>query len=169
MAIESFNYNANQARILFGPGGIKQLGEEVAQLGCQRALVLTKPGQAEIGDRALNYLGKRGCAVYTGAAEHTPLDVTEKAIAFVKKQDADCLVAVGGGSTIGLAKAIPQALYSLLQILEIPLSLREIGMPEDGLSRALELSFKQSYWNPRPLQEEPLRCLLENAFAGHKP
>ena len=37
---------------------------------------------------------------------HTPVDATEKALAVVRERAADALVAVGGGSTTGLGKAI---------------------------------------------------------------
>jgi alcohol dehydrogenase class IV len=40
------------------------------------------------------------------AVMHTPVAVTEKVVARLKDMGADCMVAVGGGSTIGLAKAV---------------------------------------------------------------
>jgi alcohol dehydrogenase class IV len=49
---------------------------------------------------------------------HTPVDVTERALALVRESGADCLVAVGGGSTTGLAKAI--ALATGLPIVAVP-------------------------------------------------
>src|SRR5580704_1324751 len=43
---------------------------------------------------------------FSEAVMHTPLEVTERALAVVKAKGADGIVAVGGGSTIGLGKAI---------------------------------------------------------------
>jgi maleylacetate reductase len=37
---------------------------------------------------------------------HTPIDATERALGLVRERAADALVAVGGGSTTGLGKAI---------------------------------------------------------------
>ena len=37
---------------------------------------------------------------------HTPVEVTEEAIALVEELGADCVVSLGGGSTTGLGKAI---------------------------------------------------------------
>jgi maleylacetate reductase len=37
---------------------------------------------------------------------HTPVEVTERALAAVRAAGADCLVALGGGSTTGLGKAL---------------------------------------------------------------
>ncbi|TDC62614.1 iron-containing alcohol dehydrogenase [Actinomadura sp. GC306] len=41
-----------------------------------------------------------------GAAPHTPVAVTAEAMAVVGEAGADCVVAIGGGSAIGLAKAV---------------------------------------------------------------
>jgi alcohol dehydrogenase class IV len=49
---------------------------------------------------------------------HTPVEVTEDALALVQQAGIDCLVALGGGSTIGLAKAI--ALRTDLPQIAIP-------------------------------------------------
>ena len=49
---------------------------------------------------------------------HTPVEVTEEALAAARAAGADCLVALGGGSTIGLAKAI--ALRTDLPQIAIP-------------------------------------------------
>jgi len=42
-------------------------------------------------------------------------------------------------------------------------------MPADGVERAIELTFADSYWNPRPLEAEILRRLLQNACNGVRP
>src|SRR4029077_19394854 len=43
---------------------------------------------------------------FTEAAMHTPVAITEQALAVVRERKADCTVALGGGSTTGLAKAL---------------------------------------------------------------
>jgi maleylacetate reductase len=37
---------------------------------------------------------------------HTPVPVSERAVALVRSLNADCIVALGGGSAVGLGKAI---------------------------------------------------------------
>ena len=44
--------------------------------------------------------------IFTGAAMHTPTEITEQALALARSEGVDCTVAIGGGSTIGLGKAI---------------------------------------------------------------
>jgi alcohol dehydrogenase class IV len=50
-----------------------------------------------------------------------------------------------------------------------PTSLREIGMPADGLDRAAILVVEHAYYNPRPVDFEGIRRLLERAYEGLKP
>ncbi len=42
-------------------------------------------------------------------------------------------------------------------------------MPEDGIDRAVEMTMKDPYWNPRPIEEAGLRALLARAYAGERP
>jgi maleylacetate reductase len=115
-----FTYEAAAQRVVFAPGAKSRLGTELAALGRQRALVLTTPEQAATGEALLQDLGESGAALFTGAAMHTPVDVTEHALQIAREREADCLVAIGGGSTIGLAKAL--ALRTGLQQVAIPTS-----------------------------------------------
>jgi len=48
-------------------------------------------------------------------------------------------------------------------------ALRDIGMPEDGLDRALELVLASPYANPRPIERELLGRLLRHAWQGTRP
>jgi maleylacetate reductase len=63
-------------------------------------------------------LGARSAGVFDGAVMHVPVAVAEEARAKARRLHVDCCVAIGGGSTTGLAKAI--ALTSGLPILAIP-------------------------------------------------
>jgi maleylacetate reductase len=63
-------------------------------------------------------LGAHSAGVFDGAVMHVPVEVAEAARDKARKLEADCCVAIGGGSTTGLAKAI--ALTSELPILSIP-------------------------------------------------
>ena len=60
-------------------------------------------------------------------------------------------------------------IYALAKSLKIPLALKDIGMPADGVERVLSLALKDPYWNPRPLEPEGIRALLRRAYAGEPP
>jgi maleylacetate reductase len=116
--IPPFVYQALPSRVVFGAGSLTRVGEEIERLGCSRALVLTTPEQRDLGLRVAALLGPRAAGVFPEAVMHVPLPIAEAARAEARHRDADCAVAVGGGSTIGLGKAI--ALTSALPILAVP-------------------------------------------------
>lgn len=103
---QSFVYEAQPARVLFGSATSARLPEEVERLGLSRVLILCTPEQTSMAERMQNLLGPRGAGIFAGATMHTPIDVTERALAVVREQKIDGLVAVGGGSTTGLGKAL---------------------------------------------------------------
>jgi len=104
--MQSFIYNGLPARVLFGSGTRHQLKSEIERAGCRRALVLGTPEQKASAEELAASLGGLAAGVFAGAAMHTPVEVTERALRQVQEIDADCTVAVGGGSTTGLGKAI---------------------------------------------------------------
>jgi maleylacetate reductase len=67
------------------------------------------------------------------------------------------------------ARDAAQGIYDLAGRLGAPLSLKAIGMPEDGLDRAAKLATENPYYNPRPVEYSGVRRLLENAFYGRRP
>lgn len=102
----SFEAKMASVKVLFGPGSRHDVGEEVDALGCSRAMVLSTPAQSDAALAIAETLGGQAVGVYSKAAMHTPVAVTEDALAHVKDAGADCVVAIGGGSTTGLGKAI---------------------------------------------------------------
>src|ERR1700674_3899557 len=103
---EFFVYNGLPTRVVFGSGTSARVGEEIRRLGVRRPLVLATPQQAREAQALADSLGMQVAGVFTEATMHTPVDVTERALAVVTKTNADGVVALGGGSTTGLGKAI---------------------------------------------------------------
>lgn len=106
MPVAPFVYQAAPARVVFGPGTVAAVAEEADKLGIRRALVIATAEQGADGERVAAILGNRAGRVFAGARMHTPVDVTDAAMAVVRANDIDGTVAVGGGSTTGLGKAI---------------------------------------------------------------
>ena len=105
-APRGFAYNSQQYRVVFGAGTAARLNEEVERLGIRRVLVLTTSEQRDQGTRLGAQLGSRLAGVFSDARMHTPVEITEAAMAVVQAQDIDGFVAIGGGSTVGLGKAL---------------------------------------------------------------
>ena len=101
-----FIYNALPARVVFGSGTLSRLPDEVARLGCSRALVLSTKVQEQSEKEVQQLLGSSAVGLYSNATMHTPETITEEAMKLASELKADCVVSVGGGSTIGLGNAI---------------------------------------------------------------
>ncbi len=114
----SFVYQALPSRVIFGQGCLDRLPEEIERLGASRALVLSTPEQRASGLDLVQRLGRRAAGLFDRAVMHVPVAIAQAAREEAGRLGADCCVAVGGGSTTGLAKAI--ALVSTLPILAVP-------------------------------------------------
>ena len=105
--MQAFVYEALPVRVVFGWGKIAEVAAEVERLGVRRALVLSTPGRGEaLAHDVATRLGEMCAGVHAGAVMHTPLSATEAALEVVRQRRVDGLVAVGGGSTTGLVKAL---------------------------------------------------------------
>jgi len=116
--MKTFTYTANASRVVFGPGALQALPAEIERLGAKRALVLSTPEQVDAARRVAALLGERAAGLFPKAVMHVPIETAREARDEAKRLGADCAVAIGGGSTTGLGKAI--ALDSGLPILAIP-------------------------------------------------
>ncbi len=104
--MRSFDHQAGAERIVFGAGTMARVGAELERLGGRRALVLSTPEQKDLAARVVDHLSSSAAGIFSEAAMHTPVEVTEAALAQVRDLGADSVVSVGGGSTTGLGKAI---------------------------------------------------------------
>jgi alcohol dehydrogenase class IV len=114
----SFVYQAMPSRVIFGVGCLEKLPQEMQRLGAGKALVLSTPEQCQSGKEIVARLGSRAAGLFDRAVMHVPIETAQAAREEAQRLGADCCVAVGGGSTTGLAKAI--ALVSTLPILSVP-------------------------------------------------
>lgn len=134
--MENFTYTGLPARVIFGFGTIDRLVDEVKALGLEKALVLSAPPQEDQAQDLSSRLGGLCAGVYTKAAMHTPVAITQDALEVYKASGAQGVVAIGGGSTIGLGKAI--ALRTDCPQLVVPTTYAGsemtsiIGQTEDG-------------------------------------
>ena len=137
--IKEFVYSSNPMRVIFGRGSLARLPEEIALLGLSKALILCTPGQRAQAELIGRSLDERLAGLFAEAVMHVPVETARKVCAAARRSGADGVIAVGGGSTTGLAKAI--ALESGLPIVAIPTTYAGsemtsiYGMTEGGLKR----------------------------------
>jgi len=136
-------------------------------LGARRAIVLSTPEQWKDAEEAARRLGGTAAGIFPRAVMHVPVETAREARETAKRLDADCCVAIGGGSTIGLGKAI--ALESGLAIVAVPTTYAGSEMtPIYGLT---EDSIKKTGRNrkvlPKTVIYDPVLTLtLPPAIAG---
>jgi alcohol dehydrogenase class IV len=125
--------------VIFGAGSLAHLPREIELLGARKALVLCTPEQTAEAERVAAAIGSHAAGVFARAVMHVPIETAQEARAVARALGADCAVAIGGGSTTGLGKAI--ALDSGLPILAIPTTYAGsemtpiYGITEAGLKR----------------------------------
>jgi maleylacetate reductase len=145
--MNQFVFTSHPQRVVFGAGALGRLGAEVELLGARRALILATPEQQGDARRIAQLLGERAAGIFDEAVMHVPIEVARAARALARSLDADCAIAIGGGSTTGLGKAI--ALESELPILAIPTTYAGSEMtPIYGITEA---GLKKTGRDPRVL------------------
>lgn len=106
--MESFVYTTSPSHVIFGPAGESafQLLDLLERRELHAALILSTPGQSEKAATLARALAPNTVGVFSRATMHTPIEITQQAVQAAKDLKADNIVSIGGGSTIGLGKAI---------------------------------------------------------------
>lgn len=92
--------------VAFGAGLRHKVADYATKAGMARVLVLTTPQQSDLGLELTAALGPMAAGLFSKATMHTPTDVTREALVHLQEAGADGVLAAGGGSTIGLGKAL---------------------------------------------------------------
>ena len=153
--MKDFTWVSFPSRVVFGAGSVTRLPQEVEKLGAKRALVLSTPGRAADVKRLTASLGERFAGLYDGAVMHVPLEVAEDARRAARELAADCCVALGGGSTIGLGKAI--ALTTGLPVIAVPTTYSgsEMTSAQGFVERGVKTVKLDSRMQPRTVIYDP--------------
>jgi maleylacetate reductase len=114
----SFDHRSMAVAVHFGRGRFEDLASVLEAAGLSQPLVISTPDQAPLALRAAELLGGRCVGVHAEAVVHVPVPVAARGVDVARSRGARSLVAVGGGSAIGLAKAI--TLEEGLPILAVP-------------------------------------------------
>jgi len=103
--LDTTQFSTDQT-VAFGAGLRHRVADHARAAGCERMLILTTPQQSDLGLELAETLGPMAAGIFCKATMHTPTDVTEEALVHLREAGADSVLAVGGGSTIGLGKAL---------------------------------------------------------------
>ncbi len=101
-----FETQRGATRVVFGPGALRRAGAELEGLGLTKVLVVGTPGRRASLEALAREMGPRVVGVLAIAKEHVPTEIAAEGVREAVRLGADAVFAVGGGSAIGLAKAI---------------------------------------------------------------
>src|SRR4051812_17701321 len=113
-----FSIRRGPVRITFGAGASGDVLREVEALGAQKVLLVCSKGRQGEGLAFAAGLGRRSAGVLAIAREHVPAEVVAEGRRELERTGADAVLALGGGSAIGLAKAL--ALHAPVRIIAVP-------------------------------------------------
>ncbi|HEX2723601.1 MAG TPA: maleylacetate reductase [Gemmatimonadaceae bacterium] len=143
--MNSFTFESQASRVVFGPGSVAELSVELERLGVQRVLLVSTEGRSAMAEKVSSLAGGRVVENFDQAAPHVPEHIARAARESAASSRADCIVAVGGSSAIGVAKSI--AIATPLPIVAIPTTYGGSEMtPIWGLTRD---GRKETGRNPR--------------------
>jgi maleylacetate reductase len=116
--LSPFLFEIARLRVIFGRGSLLRAADELHAIGLQRALLIANPSHRRQAQVLADLLGERCVGTYDNIVQHVPVEVATAASAHARELGADSCIAIGGGSAIGLAKAI--ALETSLPFIAIP-------------------------------------------------
>lgn len=116
--VDSFVHDVPAARVVFANGAVARVGDELEGLDCSRALLIAGGPEAAFADQIAVDLDDRVVGRFSDVVMHVPVEIAERAVAMASEIGADSLIAVGGGSSTGMAKAV--AKETGLPILAVP-------------------------------------------------
>lgn len=138
--MREFVYEAQPMRVVLRPGAsVTATPGEAERLGLRRALVVSGPRGAQTARAVADALGDVCAGVHAEARMHVPVEVADRAVEVARAAGADGFVAVGGGSAIGLGKAL--ALRTGLPLIAVPSTYAGSemtpvwGLTENGVKR----------------------------------
>jgi alcohol dehydrogenase len=109
--IQTQSFSVNQpTQIIFGVDKVRQLADLVKELGGRRVFLVADPGLQQSGIieqlTAVLDADEIPYTVYDKVSPEPGLKLADQGVKLAKKNKADCVVGVGGGSALDIAKAV---------------------------------------------------------------
>jgi len=109
-------------KVYAAAGGIGSIGEMVADGGYKKAMLIHGGSirRSGVADKVKASLGERGieCISFEKVKSDPPAELIDEGAAFARDNGCDCVIAIGGGSAIDMAKAINMLRFNEGSVLE---------------------------------------------------
>ncbi len=137
--MDSFTFDGLPGRVLFGADCVEGLAAEIDALQRSRVLLITTKGRVDLADRAGSALGAAHVGTFDSARPHVPFEQAEEVRALARDLGADCVLGIGGGTPVCLAKGV--ALTEPVSLVAVPTTYSgaemtaQVGITRDGIKR----------------------------------
>jgi maleylacetate reductase len=101
-----FTYHSDPVRVVLGVGALAALRDEADFHNMSRLLVLCSKGRADFARHATAGVADRCVEFCDASAPNMPREVFERVLGDIERVKPDGFIVVGGGSPIGIAKAV---------------------------------------------------------------
>ncbi|WP_027179360.1 iron-containing alcohol dehydrogenase [Maridesulfovibrio bastinii] len=104
----SYELFSTTQRVAFAQGAVNNLVSEIKRLGASKPCIITDPGLMSTGlvEKVQNILkdgGLESC-LYGKVQADPPYELVDQTVELVKSEGADCVIGIGGGSSLDMAK-----------------------------------------------------------------
>jgi len=137
--MDAFEYEALPGRIVFGAGAWQKIPDELSRLGARHVLVICGAGRQAQAEDLAALLGEAAAGIFARARPHVPAEQAEEVRGLARRLGADALVSIGGGTPVGLAKAV--AVELSIPVVAVPTTYAGsemtdlVGITRDGVKR----------------------------------
>jgi alcohol dehydrogenase class IV len=104
----SWRYESKRRTTLIGEGSLESIAGELKSLGAQRAILVStrRASASAVASVVRELLGESLVAEFAAVRPHVPIADVDAVVELARRSDADCIVALGGGSVSDAAKAV---------------------------------------------------------------
>lgn len=110
--MNNFNLTLYAQKVLFGPNVIKDILNIVNEFNWKRLMICTTPNARKRGQLTVieKKLKEKVVATYEKVESHVQSYQVDEAVKLAETNEVDAIIGFGGGSPVGIAKAISMAL-----------------------------------------------------------
>jgi len=114
--MDKFRYVSYAQEVVFAPGSLAQLSEVVERFGCKKLLLCANHSMQVRGhvDSIKSSLGERLIAMFDRVQPHVQDTQVDQVLELALQHEIDAIIGMGGGSPIGMAKAVSYAFATAL-------------------------------------------------------
>src|SRR6476620_5876838 len=120
--MDKFHYVSYAQEVIFAPGSLAQVSESVDRYGWKKVFVCTNHSMQKNGhlESLRSALGSRLVATFDQVQPHVQDVQVDQALGLANQDAVEAVIGLGGGSPIGMAKAVGYVRKPSMPVIAIP-------------------------------------------------